>query len=256
MDPICPDGKIMTKTVFKGLLVSVCILVLSSGTPSQAAPLHGNAHEILEIIKQVVQREGKQELTPEEFSRVMGLRNNGQFDFEVAYALLWLPSGDAAMVMHALDNGADPHNQSVEGMKRTVSLVKQTSILPPQQRLAILSFYLGRETSHVTRVFIAAELGREFGSVVVPIFLELLKKEPVQYVRAELYYQIANWGTPDQLLACQSLVEKEEEVQFDRLLSEMLNIRYHHKPMERDSFLPIQQQVEVVIRKRSESKSD
>lgn len=230
------------------ILGFVFVLAMSTVEFLQARPLDARAGRILAILNDVSQRDGKRELTPEELSTVLAFKESDGVKQTVAYALLWSSSNEAAEALEVLGKDRNPH---VQAMVDFVLLMKRASLLPPEERLAVLSIHLGREPSHIMRILIVAELGKEFKGVVVPLFLDVLDVEASPMVKAELYYQIAHLGNENQLQLFFARMEKDQDVHFLPSISETLNSTYYHKPLKRKR-IPIKQFMEVIVQARSE----
>jgi hypothetical protein len=177
---------------------------------ANAEPLDTKAADILMLVKErITFREKMKPLTKGELSTVLQQveTDNTDVRMAVAYVLGFSDSEEATKNLQALVADKD---SNVSGTAIFVEIWKKALQINEKQRLAMLSFELGRCQQEWTKLLLIGRLGDEYGASVMPLFLTALETEKSGQVRAELFYQIACYGSVAQLEYIRKLLVEEK----------------------------------------------
>lgn len=216
--------------------LTICLTggaVLMFAQLAGSKPLDRRAHDVLEIAKAVATDTNKRGLSPTELQQVLEATRTDStiVRMAAAYALAFTDSSSGKKALAGLAASKD---DEVAGVADFSVLRKQTSHLIGQELLSVLSFRLGRSQRPWTRALLVSWLADQFKGATTRLFIEALETENDSLVRAELLFQIACYGSRDQLATVKALLDRghgELDGSFDE--SEFFLDRVSMGPIQR-----------------------
>jgi len=155
----------------------------------------------------------------------------------VAYALAFSDSPKAAEILAKLQN--HPNFPAARDTARFSVVLKATLSLRQEERLAILSYRLGRAETDLERTFFVNWIGSEYGKDAVPLFLCSIETTPFPpqdaksdagYSRFEMFVQILLHGDKGDAARAEKLLQKDldaaERARFSWEMNEYLDTAF------------------------------
>ena len=189
--------------------------------PAEARPIDAEAGAIWRFLAKIVadhRRPGR--LNKDQLERVLAAARTDSMDNRVAaaYALAFATDAASAKMLEILTKD---RSQDVAGAARFASLLRESLALAPDERLAFLSFQLGKENGRNARLFLVNWLGCEHGDAMSTTFLAKLSEEKNQTVRLECLFHLARSPRQEVRDNAKGILEKEQ----------------YHQPTEGDAYI-------------------